>query len=93
MSTGEKLATKESLEKGMDSLSAEKSTGSSEHLDFGGESSLPPPPTLTVKEERLLWRKIDLRLMPILSLMYLLSFLDRGARFRLTTRPVRLNIT
>ncbi|KAF8184699.1 MFS general substrate transporter [Pholiota molesta] len=42
------------------------------------ESSLPPPPTLTEEQERKLWRKVDLRLMPILSLMYLLSFLDRG---------------
>ncbi|KAF8965756.1 MFS general substrate transporter [Flammula alnicola] len=47
-------------------------------IDFGGELSLPPPPTLTEEQERKLWRKIDLRLMPILSLMYLLSFLDRG---------------
>ncbi|KAJ7141373.1 MFS general substrate transporter [Mycena epipterygia] len=92
MSTGEKLATKESLEKGMESPSAEKSTGSSEHLDFGGESSLPPPPTLTVEEERQLWRKIDLRLMPILSLMYLLSFLDRG-NARLQGLETQLNLT
>ncbi|KAG0692234.1 MFS general substrate transporter [Suillus ampliporus] len=35
-------------------------------------------PMLTPEQERRLWRKIDLRLMPILSLMYLLSFLDRG---------------
>jgi hypothetical protein len=55
-------------------------TSSSEEdsLDFGGESSLPPPPVLTEEQERKLWRKVDLRLMPILSLMYLLSFLDRG---------------
>ncbi|KAF8911838.1 MFS general substrate transporter [Mucidula mucida] len=46
--------------------------------DFGGESTLPPPPTLTAEEERKLWRKVDLRLMPILSLLYLFSFLDRG---------------
>ena len=49
-----------------------------EDVDFGGESKLPPPPTLTEEEERKLWRKVDLKLMPILSLMYLLSFLDRG---------------
>ncbi|KAF9558966.1 MFS general substrate transporter [Agrocybe pediades] len=51
---------------------------SSEAIDFGGDSSLPPPPTLTAEQERKLWRKVDLRLMPILSLMYLLSFMDRG---------------
>jgi len=50
-------------------------------VDFGGESSLPPPPTLTSEQERKLWRKVDIRLMPILSLMYLLSFLDRGSIF------------
>ncbi|KAF5349868.1 hypothetical protein D9758_014021 [Tetrapyrgos nigripes] len=46
--------------------------------DFGGESQLPPPPILTEEEERRLYRKIDIRLMPILCLMYLFSFLDRG---------------
>ena len=50
-----------------------------ENYDFGGESKLPPPPVLSVAEERKLYRKIDLRLMPILSLMYLCSFLDRGS--------------
>lgn len=51
----------------------------SENLDFGNDSKLPAPPRLTAEEEKRLWRKIDLRLMPILSLMYLFSFLDRGA--------------
>ncbi|KAL0946275.1 hypothetical protein HGRIS_012527 [Hohenbuehelia grisea] len=49
-----------------------------ERIDFGGESMLPPPPTLTLEQEKKLWRKIDLRLMPILTGMYLFSFLDRG---------------
>ncbi|TFK52770.1 MFS general substrate transporter [Heliocybe sulcata] len=35
-------------------------------------------PVLTEEEEKRLWRKVDLRLMPILSIMYLFSFLDRG---------------
>jgi hypothetical protein len=34
---------------------------------------------LTAEQEKKLWRKVDLRLMPILSLMYLVAFLDRGA--------------
>lgn len=51
----------------------------SDDIDFGGESTLPPPPSLTEAQELKLWRKVDLRLMPILSLMYLFSFLDRGA--------------
>ncbi|TFK31526.1 MFS general substrate transporter [Crucibulum laeve] len=53
-------------------------TDSQSDIDFGGESSLPPPPNLTPEEEKRLWRKIDLRIMPILTLMYLCSFLDRG---------------
>ena len=39
---------------------------------------LPLPPALTLEQERKLWRKIDRRLLPILTLMYLCSFLDRG---------------
>ncbi|KAJ7646874.1 MFS general substrate transporter [Roridomyces roridus] len=58
---------KPSLEKNSEVV---KSSGSSEHLEAA--------PTLTVEEERKLWRRIDLRLMPVLSLMYLLSFLDRA---------------
>lgn len=50
----------------------------SKTIDFGGDSKLPPPPQLTAEQEKKLWRKIDMRLMPILSLMYLASFLDRG---------------
>ena len=46
--------------------------------DFGGESQLPPPPALSKEEERKLWLKIDFRLMPILCVMYLMSFMDRG---------------
>lgn len=53
-------------------------THDSAGFDFGGETSLPPPPTLTEAEEIKLYRKIDLRLMPILALLYLLSFIDRG---------------
>jgi len=49
-----------------------------EAVDFGGDSTLPPPPQLTAEEERRLWRKVDLRLLPILTVMYLCSFLDRG---------------
>lgn len=36
-------------------------------------------PLLTPEQERKLWKKVDIRLMPILSLMYLLAYLDRGA--------------
>ena len=43
---------------------------------------LPPPPNLTPEQEKRLYRKIDLRLMPILTLMYLCSFLDRSKSFQ-----------
>lgn len=45
-------------------------------------SSLPPARIpLTPKEESQLWFKVDLRLMPIIALMYLLCFMDRGTFF------------
>ena len=50
----------------------------SEVVNFGGEDGLPPPPQLSEVEEKKLWRKVDLRLLPILTLLYLLSFIDRG---------------
>jgi hypothetical protein len=76
----ESKTEKPSFEKASDEQLADAKikASSEEDLDFGGDSSLPPPPTLSDEEERKLWRKVDLRLMPILSLMYLLSFLDRG---------------
>ncbi|KAI0365415.1 MFS general substrate transporter [Pilatotrama ljubarskyi] len=41
--------------------------------------SLPPPPmTLSAKEEARIWRKIDMRLLPVITVMYLMSFVDRG---------------
>ncbi|EIW52131.1 MFS general substrate transporter [Trametes versicolor FP-101664 SS1] len=33
---------------------------------------------LTVEEEKRLWRKVDMRLIPISVLLYLMSYLDRG---------------
>ncbi|KAJ7160893.1 MFS general substrate transporter [Mycena filopes] len=90
--------TKASLEKGgaLDSQSdAGGGVSEEERLDFGGESTLPPPPNLTAEEERKLWRKIDLRLMAILSLMYLFSFLDRGniGNARLQGLETQLDLT
>lgn len=43
-----------------------------------GSDGLPPPPVLTTEEERRLWRKVDMRLIPISTLLYLVSYLDRG---------------
>ncbi|KAG1735896.1 MFS general substrate transporter [Suillus paluster] len=61
----------------LNSISSEHKQHDEERLE-NSDLSLQNVPTLTPEQERKLWRKIDLRLMPILSLMYLLSFLDRG---------------
>lgn len=42
------------------------------------ERSLPQPPTLSAAEVKRLYRKLDVRLMPLYTLMYLCAFLDRG---------------
>ncbi|KAF7315092.1 hypothetical protein MIND_00023400 [Mycena indigotica] len=70
----------ESFEKGFDEQGRENSSSrASEHVsDFGGESLLPAPPSLTQAQARNLYRKLDIRIMPVLALMYLFSFLDRG---------------
>nr|VWP02019.1 Hyaluronate lyase (EC (Hyaluronidase) (HYase) [Ganoderma boninense] len=66
VSAAEEKETSESLKSGQKGFA------------YGGDDALPPPPTLSAEEERRLWRKVDMRLMPILTLMYLCSFLDRG---------------
>ena len=38
----------------------------------------PVPPVLSEEEERRLWRKIDWHIMPIVTVMYLCSFVDRS---------------
>ncbi|KAH7921928.1 MFS general substrate transporter [Leucogyrophana mollusca] len=54
-----------------------------------------PPVVLSEEEEKRLWRKVDLRILPILSLMYLLSFLDRGniGNAKLEGLTTQLNLT
>ena len=39
---------------------------------------LPPPPKLNAEEEKRLWRKIDMRLIPISTALYLVSYVDRS---------------
>ena len=68
----------ESLHEKIAAVSQEEAPVKEKDLAYGGEDTLPPPPTLTAEEEKRLWRKIDMKLMPILTLMYLCSFLDRG---------------
>ena len=41
----------------------------------------------TPEQERRLWQKIDFRLIPILSLMYLFSFVDRGTSMHYHFNP------
>ncbi|KIL65350.1 hypothetical protein M378DRAFT_105323 [Amanita muscaria Koide BX008] len=64
-------------------------------FNFAGESGLPPPPELTPEQERRLWRKIDIRLLPMLGLMYLMSYLDRGniANARIDGLETQLGLT
>ncbi|TBU37694.1 MFS general substrate transporter [Dichomitus squalens] len=45
---------------------------------YGGDRELPPPPPLSTEEQRRLWRKIDWHIMPIITIMYLCSFVDRS---------------
>lgn len=42
---------------------------------------LPELPVLSPDEQRRLWRKVDKRILPILSVMYLCFYLDRGTVF------------
>ena len=58
-------------------------------VNFGGEDGLPPPPHLSEAEEKKLWRKVDLKLLPVLALLYLLSFIDRGKVSFYLILPVR----
>ncbi|KAI0708287.1 MFS general substrate transporter [Earliella scabrosa] len=51
---------------------------STQDFSYHGDDRLPPPPIFTAAEEAKLWRKIDLRFMPIITTMYLCSFLDRS---------------
>ncbi|EIN14719.1 MFS general substrate transporter [Punctularia strigosozonata HHB-11173 SS5] len=50
----------------------------SSHTERPEEALQPPPMKLTPEEERKLYRKIDLRLIPIMWLMYLGSQVDRS---------------
>ncbi|KZT63415.1 MFS general substrate transporter [Daedalea quercina L-15889] len=52
---------------------------------------IPSPPALTAEQQRRLWRKVDARLIPMLTLMYLCSYLDRGnARIQGLTKQLNL---
>ncbi|KAJ4466260.1 inner membrane transporter yfaV [Lentinula aciculospora] len=78
-----------------DEKASEKHLEDTNDYEYGGESQLPTPTVLSEEEERKLWRKIDLRLMPILCLMYLMSFMDRGniGNAKLQGLTTQLNLT
>ena len=42
---------------------------------------IPPPPKLSLKQQRRAYHKADLWIMPMVTLMYLASFLDRGMHY------------
>ena len=57
---------------------------SSTRVDFFEEKTYTsrhtePPALLSIEEEKRIYRKIDLRLVPIVTLLQMLSFMDRGA--------------
>ncbi|KAJ3006071.1 hypothetical protein NUW54_g4072 [Trametes sanguinea] len=62
---------------------------------YDGRDELPPPPTLTEAEERRIWRKIDVRLLPMLTVMYLVASLDRSniGNAKLEGLLTQLNLT
>ncbi|KAI0356828.1 MFS general substrate transporter [Trametes cingulata] len=45
---------------------------------YAAGSNLPPPPVLSVEEEKRLWRKIDMRILPIFTVMYFVASLVRS---------------
>jgi hypothetical protein len=46
--------------------------------DVDSDSKPQAVPQLSPEKQKAIWRKVDYRLMPILSLVYLSAFLDRG---------------
>ncbi|KAI0365421.1 MFS general substrate transporter [Pilatotrama ljubarskyi] len=69
------MVEKGSLEKGDAEAIVEVPSG---ELVYGDDRSLQPPPPLTPQEEKRLWRKIDLRTLPILTALYLMASIVRG---------------
>ena len=62
-------------------LGESPTNGASYMVDFGGETTVSSPRKLTLEQQRKLYRKLDLRILPILTLMYLLCSMDRGMPF------------
>ncbi|KAF9233953.1 MFS general substrate transporter [Melanogaster broomeanus] len=62
--------------------------GSEEQL----EPAVVPCSVFTAEQETKLWRKIDLQLVPIVTVMYLFSFMDRG-NAKIEGMTTQLNLT
>ncbi|KAI0692599.1 MFS general substrate transporter [Cerioporus squamosus] len=69
---------KDAIEVVMVEESPSSSPSPSRELAYGGDDTLQPPPVLTAAQERRLWRKVDWHIMPIITIMYLSSFVDRS---------------
>ncbi|KAH7928130.1 MFS general substrate transporter [Leucogyrophana mollusca] len=85
--------TKNSAPSSSRSREEEDQTGVNEKAEHIGKEV--SPIALTAQEERRIWRKVDLRLMPILSLIYLLSVMDKGniGNAKLEGLVTQLNLT
>lgn len=94
MASTERIARSGSIEKNA-AESVEEDVSVKPVIAYGGEETLPPPPELNAEQQKALYRKIDMRLMPILTLMYLCSFLDRGniGNAKLQGLTTQLNLT
>ncbi len=65
-------------EKGISKEVIEEAASTHEVRSHPEDAAVECPTSLSPGEQRRLWRKIDMRLMPILTVMYLCSFVDRG---------------
>ncbi|KAI0761383.1 MFS general substrate transporter [Trametes elegans] len=74
MNSAEAKSASPTSEKTGVELVAELSTHDSSEY----EQRVAAPPIFTAEEEARLWRKIDMRLIPISTLLYFASYLDRG---------------
>ncbi|OJT03637.1 High-affinity nicotinic acid transporter [Trametes pubescens] len=85
----------ESIAKGDIEAMEEKVSSEATDITYPVAEELSAPPTLTAEEERRLWRKIDLRLLPILIIMYLVASIDRSniGNAKLQGLLTQLNLT
>ncbi|KAI0658144.1 MFS general substrate transporter [Cubamyces menziesii] len=74
-----RLSQDGSVEKAVIEVLEERSASPSSGVPAENQDAqLPSPPNLTEEEERRIWRKVDMRLLPILTIMYLVGSVDRS---------------